>query len=103
MRRVIQLRREPLPLVERLILPLDGIAASFFISLSVGLLRVGGAPGLERLAEKQPAPRAKRRGQRTALAKSLAQQSPARRADSIADDPGGAYTRATAKQRAGNE
>ena len=76
MRRVIRLRCEPLPLIERLILPLDGIAASFFISLSVGLLRVRGAPGLERLAEKQPAPRAERRRQQTALPRGLPSRAP---------------------------
>ena len=39
MHRIIRLRSEPLPLGERLVLPLCGIALSFFISRSVGLLR----------------------------------------------------------------
>ena len=77
----------PLLLDERVVLLFGGIASSFFISRSVGLVRGGSAPGLERLAEKQAGPCPGRRRERITFAERATEQSAASDADGITDKP----------------
>lgn len=92
-----------LPLVERLELPLRGVALSFFIARSVGALLRRAAPGLERFAEQHAAACSECRRQRISFSERMADQGTAGAADRVADDPGRADTRAASKQRAGND
>ena len=77
----------PLLFDEGVVLLLGGIASSFFISRSVGLVRGGSAPGVERLAEEQTGPRARCRCERISFAERAAEQRPASDADCIFDKP----------------
>ena len=103
MRRIIRLRSHALPLGERLVLPFGGIALSFFISRSVGLLRRGPAPRLERLAEQHAASCAEGRVERFAFAQFVTEQSATRRAGGVTDNASSATPRAAAEQRASEE
>lgn len=75
----------PLLLDEGVVLLLGGIASSFFISRSVGLVRRGSAPGLERLAEEQAGPCARCRCERILLSERAAEQGSASDANGIAE------------------
>ena len=86
--------RFPLAVDERVVLLLGGIASSFFISRSVGLVRGGSAPGMERLAEEQAGSRARGRREWIPFAERAAEQGPASDADGIADKPRRARARA---------
>ena len=84
----------PLLLDERVVLLLGGIAASFFISRSVGLVRGSSAPGMERLAEEQAGLCSRCRREWIPFAECATEQRAASDADCIADKPRRARARA---------
>ena len=86
-RYIIRLRRDSLPLVERLVLLLGSITSSFFIARIVGLPRGSAAPGLERFAEQGAATCADCREQRIAFSERVPQERAASRTDRVANDP----------------
>ena len=74
--RIIRLRPDSLPLVERLILLLCSITSSLFIACIVGLPRGSVAPRLERLAKQGTTTRADCREQRIAFSERVSQERP---------------------------
>jgi len=89
----------PLLLDERVVLLFGGIASSFFISSSVGLLCGGSAPGLERLAEEHASSCSRCREQWIFLAEGVPEQSAASGADRISEKPRRARARAAGEKQ----
>jgi hypothetical protein len=97
----IGVSRLPLLLDEELVLLFGGIASSFFIARSVGLLISSAAPCLERLAEECAGSGTRGCEQGIAFPKSVPEKSAARGAKAISHNARGTHPGASGKRSRG--